>query len=57
VLADSASAGADYIDVTVPSRPAAGAGSDSNASSHAVGTGAALAAGGSAASTGAPSGG
>jgi hypothetical protein len=28
VLADSGSAGADYIDVTVASRPAAGAGSD-----------------------------
>jgi cell division protein FtsQ len=28
VVADSGSAGADYIDVTVPSRPAAGAGSD-----------------------------
>jgi cell division protein FtsQ len=28
VLADPGSAGADYIDVTVPSRPAAGAGSD-----------------------------
>ena len=32
VLADSGSAGADYIDVTVPSRPAAGAGSDSASS-------------------------
>jgi cell division protein FtsQ len=34
VLADSGSAGADYIDVTVPSRPAAGAGSDTASSSH-----------------------
>jgi cell division protein FtsQ len=32
VLADSASAGADYIDVTVASRPAAGAGSDAASS-------------------------
>jgi cell division protein FtsQ len=32
VVADSGSAGADYIDVTVPSRPAAGAGSDTAAS-------------------------
>lgn len=32
VLADSGSAGADYIDVTVPSRPAAGAGSDTASS-------------------------
>jgi cell division protein FtsQ len=37
VLADPGSAGADYIDVTVPSRPAAGAGSDSG-SSGAAGT-------------------
>ncbi len=44
VLADSGSAQAVYIDVTDPQRPAAGAGSDSNASA-AVGT-----AGGSAAS-------
>jgi cell division protein FtsQ len=34
VLADSGSAGADYIDVTVAARPAAGAGSDSASSSH-----------------------
>jgi cell division protein FtsQ len=34
VLADSGSAGADYIDVTAPSRPAAGAGSDSASSGH-----------------------
>ena len=33
VLADSGSAGADYIDVTVASRPAAGAGSDTASSS------------------------
>jgi cell division protein FtsQ len=32
VLADPGSAGADYIDVTVPSRPAAGAGSDAASS-------------------------
>jgi cell division protein FtsQ len=32
VLADAESAGADYIDVTVPSRPAAGAGSDTASS-------------------------
>ncbi len=32
VLANSGSASADYIDVTDPNRPAAGAGSDSNAS-------------------------
>jgi hypothetical protein len=32
VLADSGSAGADYIDVTVASRPAAGAGSDAASS-------------------------
>jgi len=32
VLADPGSAGAEYIDVTVPSRPAAGAGSDSGSS-------------------------
>jgi cell division protein FtsQ len=34
VLADPTSAGADYIDVTVASRPAAGAGSDSGLSLH-----------------------
>lgn len=34
VLADSGSAGADYIDVTVASRPAAGAGSDTASSTH-----------------------
>jgi cell division protein FtsQ len=37
VLADSASAGADYIDVTVAARPAAGAGSDTASSSHSAG--------------------
>jgi cell division protein FtsQ len=36
VLADPASAGADYIDVTVPSRPAAGAGSDTASSTRAT---------------------
>jgi Cell division protein FtsQ/DivIB, C-terminal len=34
VLADPASAGADYIDVSVASRPAAGAGSDTASSDH-----------------------
>jgi cell division protein FtsQ len=34
VLADSGSAGAEYIDVTVPSHPAAGAGSDTASSPH-----------------------
>jgi cell division protein FtsQ len=34
VLADSGSDGADYIDVTVASRPAAGAGSDTASSPH-----------------------
>jgi cell division protein FtsQ len=34
VLADPGSAGADYIDVTVASRPAAGAGSDTASSAH-----------------------
>lgn len=38
VLADSGSAGADYIDVTVPSRPAAGAGSDTASSAHSTGS-------------------
>jgi cell division protein FtsQ len=38
VLADSASAGADYIDVTVASRPAAGAGSDTASESHSTGS-------------------
>jgi cell division protein FtsQ len=36
VLADSGSAGADYIDVTVASRPAAGAGSDTASGSSAA---------------------
>jgi cell division protein FtsQ len=34
VLTDSGSAGADYIDVSEPSRPAAGAGSDSASDGH-----------------------
>jgi cell division protein FtsQ len=38
VLADSASAGAGYIDVTVASRPAAGAGSDTASDPHAAGS-------------------
>jgi cell division protein FtsQ len=61
VLADSGSAGADYIDVTVPSRPVAGAGSDNASGAHStssqagsVGT---LGASGSTVPTGAPSGG
>jgi cell division protein FtsQ len=37
VLADSGSANADYIDVTVPSRPAAGAGSDTSSSASSTG--------------------
>lgn len=61
VLADSGSAGADYIDVTVPSRPAAGAGSDSGSSSAAgssqSGTGTGLASTGSATASGAAAGG
>ena len=61
VLADSGSAGADYIDVTVPSRPAAGAGSDSGSSGPSAsaqdGTGASPDAGGSPAATGSTVGG
>jgi hypothetical protein len=49
VLADPGSAGAAYVDVTDPVRPAAGAGA-----AGAAGAGAAGAAGGSAATTGAP---
>jgi cell division protein FtsQ len=61
VLADSGSAGADYIDVTVASRPAAGAGSDpastpSSADSQDSATGT-LSIGESSASTGSPTGG
>ncbi|MFL5859947.1 MAG: cell division protein FtsQ/DivIB, partial [Solirubrobacteraceae bacterium] len=37
VIADPDSAGAGYIDVTVPSRPAAGAGSDSGSSARTTG--------------------
>lgn len=37
VLADSGSAGADYVDVTVPSRPAAGVGSDADGTSSSGG--------------------
>jgi cell division protein FtsQ len=61
VLDDSGSAGADYIDVTVASRPVAGAGSDTasspsstSGSSSAAGT---LSAAGSTGSTGSTSGG
>jgi cell division protein FtsQ len=61
VLADSGSAGADYIDVTVPSRPAAGAGSDTSANGSTSGsqsTGAgSTSSGGSDATAGASSGG
>lgn len=61
VLADPGSAGADYIDVSVPSRPAAGAGSDTGSSgtSPATQSGAAgsLSPGGSTATTGPPVGG
>ena len=57
VLADPGSAGADYIDVTVPSRPVAGAGSDSSSGSHSSGTGAAPGSAGSSTATGSTSGG
>ena len=61
VLADSGSAGADYIDVTVPSRPAAGAGSDNASSAHSAssqdGSAGTLGASGSTVPTGASSGG
>ncbi len=61
VLADSGSAGADYIDVTVASRPAAGAGSDtasspSSTDSPGSATGV-LNGAGSTAATGSPAGG
>jgi cell division septal protein FtsQ len=52
VLADPDSAGADYIDVTVPSRPAAGAGSDTSASAHASTAAPSLGSTGSPAATG-----
>jgi cell division protein FtsQ len=51
VLADSGSAGAAYLDVTDPSRPAAGAGSDTAAAASTGGTGAGLRSGGAAADT------
>jgi cell division protein FtsQ len=57
VLADPGSAGADYIDVTVPSRPAAGAGSDGSSGSHSGTTGAALDSAGSPTATGSTGGG
>lgn len=61
VLADSGSAGADYIDVTVASRPAAGAGSDTasspSSSGSSAGAAGALSAAGSTGSTGAAAGG
>ena len=53
VLADSSSAGADYIDVTDPARPAAGTGSDAGAT--AAGTGSATGATSPGATTQAPS--
>ncbi len=56
VLADSGSAGADYIDVTVAGRPVAGAGSDTAANSTSAssqdGAAGTLSAGGSTGSTG-----
>jgi cell division protein FtsQ len=61
VLADSGSAGADYIDVTVPSRPVAGAGSDTASSGSSAtaqnGAGGTAGTSGSAASTGSTTGG
>jgi cell division protein FtsQ len=61
VLADSGSAGADYIDVTVASRPAAGAGSDTASSASSAGSSdsasGALSASGSTGSTGSTTGG
>jgi cell division protein FtsQ len=57
VLADPASAGADYIDVSVPSRPAAGAGSDSSSGAHSSTTAATLQPTGSTAVAGTSSGG
>ncbi len=61
VLADPGAAGADYIDVTVPARPAAGAGSDSASAPRSSGvqggTAAGLSAGGSTATAGAGTGG
>ncbi len=61
VLADPGSAGADYIDVTVPARPAAGAGSDNASSPHSAsgqdGAGSATDSGQSSASTGSTVGG
>ena len=59
VLADAGSAGADYIDVTVASRPAAGAGSDTASGSSSAdsqdGANGTSGAAGSTASTGSPS--
>lgn len=61
VLADPGSAGADYIDVTEPSRPAAGAGSDTASSAHSASsqtsTSGTASSAGSPASTGATTGG
>jgi cell division protein FtsQ len=57
VLADPGAAGADYIDVTVPSRPAAGAGSDTSASAHASSASTTPASSGSSPTTGATIGG
>jgi cell division protein FtsQ len=52
VLADAGSAGADYIDVTVPSRPVAGAGSDSTAGSRSTASATGATSGGSPAPAG-----
>jgi cell division protein FtsQ len=57
VLADPGSAGADYIDVTVPSRPAAGAGSDSSSPARSSTVAATPQSSPSAAATGSVSGG
>jgi cell division protein FtsQ len=61
VLADSGSSGADYIDVTVASRPAAGTGSDAASSPSSTSAAGSTAGGstsaGSAASTGSTTGG
>lgn len=57
VLADSRSAGAAYIDVSDPSRPAAGAGGDANGSTTSSTTAAATTDAGSAASTASSAGG
>jgi hypothetical protein len=57
VLADSRSAAAAYVDVTDPSRPAAGAGGDVNGSATSPPTAAATTDAGTSASTSSPAGG